>query len=190
MFHSSTFSFCQCNTEHVNYCTSFSLPTIKRSHLAQHKKVHRISALPDTRLPSFICVPCWWSYCVWRSWTASPQCQQQTTDHKEQTLNSHTNTQKKEMPNVTWDCCFFFLVQTYSCKFILESLWITGTSIWGVSEESKFVHENNIVKTVLRWCTEHALLFAGRLVSIEGSVIVKERHTWEKTCFTVSCIFI
>lgn len=78
---------------------------------------------------------------VQRSWTASPQCQQKAQaallNPTEIKLNWHklikTKHKKKKLLRdakrspVTQT--LLFLVQTSSCNFILESLWIPGTSI-------------------------------------------------------------
>lgn len=141
------------STGQITYCTLFNLP---RLCLTQHKKVDKISHPSEHHLTSpfcvcmcmcvSVCVHCWWRHyqmCVQRSRTASPQCQrkspgsslesqrnrteltgQQTQQLQPQTLNSD----KKDAKLFT-SHSDSLLYKTSSCNFMLESLWIPGTSI-------------------------------------------------------------
>lgn len=70
-------------------------------------------------------------------WTASPQCQRKAqaalpnpTQTNLQTLNSELRVEKNGNAKRSLDAQNpLFLVQTSTCNFILESLWIPGTSI-------------------------------------------------------------
>lgn len=93
------------------------------------------------------------------------------TDHKlisNNKLWTPTNTDAKRLP-VTQT--LVFLVQTSSCNFILESLWIPGTSIlrygiYRLNYESKFYQYVEILyvqlncSMLVHWVA-YALLFAG-----------------------------
>lgn len=137
--------FCKLDTGQGTYCTLFSLP---RLCLAQHNKVGQISSPPTPPYLTFfvsnadgtnnkVCSEesdCFSSVPT-KARAAllnSIETEQNWLDHKLRTLKRKKEKKKKK------GCQTFashsnskllFLVQTSSCNFILESLWIPGTSI-------------------------------------------------------------
>lgn len=102
-----------------------------------------------------------------------------------------------------------FLVQTFSCNFILESLWIPGTSIlkysiYRLNYETLSVCEDTVCTAELfhvTWCIGlcapsfcRMIMQKSVTVAMQAAVQGRKPHDWtgrrlcEKTCLTVSCI--
>lgn len=124
---------------------------------------------------TFFCVHCC-SQHVQRSHTASPQCQQKSpgssTDPREIKQNWFHHNEKGCQTIASHSDSVVFLVQTSSCNFNLESLWIPGTSIlrysiYRLNSESismwRYCMYSWTVPCYLVHWVVYALLFAGWL---------------------------
>lgn len=139
----------------------------------------KISPPPVTTLPHLFCVHCCWkkkvcseeSHCFSSVPTKKPRQLYQTQRNQTELTWQQTWT-KKDAKCSPVTQTLVFLVQTSSCNFILESLWIPGTSIlrysiYRLNYESKLYQYVKILYVQLNcscylvhWVV-YALLFAG-----------------------------